>query len=156
MGPIAANTTEAGDGRPAAELAPGHRVEQGGRGQHAGQAQDPGRGQSPDAVGGRAQGRVDDRGAGEVRSEVRHGPAVQPVRPFQMAGPQVQRLILVGRIRPHQLRDRPAWTTRMPASGQGPVARRGRAKRPFARSAGPRAGAAHISGAAACATGALG
>ena len=56
------------------------------------------RGQPPDAVGQRADRRVDDRRSGEVGREMRDRRAVQPMRPFQMPGPQIGGLILERRV----------------------------------------------------------
>ena len=87
---------------PAPEQPPGGGPQQRGGAEHERQGQDPGAGQAPDRVGERAERRVDDRGAGEVIRERGNGRAVQPVRPLQVPGPQVQRLVLERGIRPDQ------------------------------------------------------
>ncbi len=56
----------------------------------------------PDAVREGADGRVDDRCPGEVRGEVRDRRSVQPPRPFEMPGPQVQALVLERCVGPHE------------------------------------------------------
>ena len=72
------------------------------RPEHENQRQHPGRSQPPEAIGQRAHRRVDHRRPGEIRRERRHRPAMQPVRPLQMPGPQVLGLILERRIGPDQ------------------------------------------------------
>ncbi len=81
---------------------PRRAPQQRGRREHEGQGQDPGPGQAGHVVRDRAQRRVDHRRAGEVVGERRDGRAVQPARPLQVAGPQIQGLVLVGRVRPDQ------------------------------------------------------
>ena len=83
-------------------LPPGRAPQQRGRREHEDQGQGPGRGQAADVVRERAERRVDHRGAGEVVGKRRDGRAVQPVRPLQVPGPQIQSLVLVGRVRPDQ------------------------------------------------------
>ena len=81
---------------------PGCAEQQRGRAQHEDQRQDPGPGQAARPVGERAERRVDHRCAREVIREGRDRGAVQPVCPLQMAGPQVQALVLEGRVGPQQ------------------------------------------------------
>ena len=81
---------------------PGRAPQQRGRREHEDQGQDPGRGQAADVVRERAERRVDHRRAGEVIGKRGDSGAVQPVRPLQVPGPQVQSLVLVGRVGPDQ------------------------------------------------------
>ena len=70
--------------------------------QHEAQRQDARGGQAPDAVRQRADRRVDDRRPGEVRREIGDRGSVQPPRPFQVPGPQVQGLVLEGGVGPDE------------------------------------------------------
>ena len=73
---------------------PGRRAPYEGRhAEHEDQGQQPRRGQPPEAVGDGSDRRVDDRGAGKPGLVIRDLGAVQPVRPFQVPGIQVQRLV---------------------------------------------------------------
>ena len=88
--------------RPPPVAVPGRAPQQRGRAQHEHHRQDPRPGQATYVVSERAEWRVDHRGAGKVVRERRDRHAVQPVRPLQVPGPQVQGLILVRGVGPEQ------------------------------------------------------
>ena len=110
--------------RAPAEPPPGRAPQQGGRPEHEHQRQDPGPGQAARPVRERAERRVDDGRTGEVVRERRDRRAVQPVRPLQVPGPQIQALVLERRVGP----DQPERQQRLddehrqqrPATGQPP------------------------------------
>ncbi len=82
---------------------PGGSAPQQDRGaEHERQRQDPRAGQPADAVRRRADRRVKDRRAREILRERRNRHAVQPVRPFQVPGMQVQGLTLGCGVGPQQ------------------------------------------------------
>ena len=61
----------------------------------------------PDAVRQSAQWRVDDGRPGKVRGEMRDRRLVQPPRPFQMAGPQIEGLVLKCCVGPDEPKRQP-------------------------------------------------
>ena len=92
-----------GEKRGSSSEQPGRGTPEQDRGaEHERQGQDPGTGQAADAVRRRADRRVDHRRTGKIRRERRDRDTVQPVRPFQMPGIQVQGLTLGGGISPEQ------------------------------------------------------
>ena len=101
-----------------------------GGGQHRDQADRPGGGQAADGIGERAEHGVQDRGTGEVRGVVAlQRRAVEQVGQFQVAGVEVQGLVLERRV--------------AASAGTGPPARTGwRA----ARRGSPRSGAGSAGG----------
>ena len=106
----------------------GRRPQQARDPEHEAQRKEAGRGQAADAVRQGPDRRVEDRRPGEVGGEVGDRGPVQPPGPFQVPGPQVERLILKGRVGPDQPQgqgrlhgqhdqQRPAADGREPAPG---------------------------------------
>ena len=136
------------DGRaqadPLVEQPPAHRVDQAGHRQHLEQAERPRGGQPADAVGQRAEHRVEHRRAGEVgRVVALQRRAVQEVPDLEVADVQVEALVLerrVGhpqrqqRLQDHDERQHAAADPDSPGRGRpqpgGPVTARGRRARP--------------------------
>jgi hypothetical protein len=79
-----------------------HAVQHDGRAEHEAQRQQASAGEAGHCVRIRAERRVDSRRPGEVGGEGGNRRAVKPVRPFQVPGREVERLVGERGIRPHQ------------------------------------------------------